>query len=342
MSASLSVSGTGEIQASLKTLNLTKKFGERVSVDNLNLTIYPGELYALLGDNGAGKTTTIGMLTTLLTPTSGGFYVCGFDGLKQSNKIRGLFGVVSQDVSVYNELTVYENLRFLAELYGINGALIDERIRQLLSGTSLLDRLNERAGNLSGGMQRRLSIACAMVNSPKVLFMDEPTVGLDPAARREIWASLKELKKLGVTILLTTHYLEEAELLADRIGIIRAGKLTAEGTVHELAERIAGMRGLSIKLLDSVKVEESCTNLAGQVERLKSKFKAGQNIQVRFDNLRNTIYLSQPEDVTQFEYLHTVFDWLKEEDLPFSKFASGEPNLEDVFLAVSRQDLTNV
>lgn len=341
MSASITGSGSSEIQASLKTLNLIKKFGERVSVDNLNLTIYPGELYALLGDNGAGKTTTIGMLTTLLSPTSGSFYVCGFDGLKQSNKIRGLFGVVSQDVSVYNELTVYENLRFLAELYGIKSSQIDARIGQLLAGTSLLDRLNERAGNLSGGMQRRLSIACAMVNSPKVLFMDEPTVGLDPAARREIWASLKDLKKLGVTILLTTHYLEEAELLADRIGIIRAGRLTAEGTVHELAERIAGMRGLSIKLLDTVKVEETCADLSAKVERLKAKFKAAQNIQVRFDNLRNTLYLSQPEDVAQFDYLHTVFDWLKEEGLPFSKFASGEPNLEDVFLAVSRQDLVH-
>lgn len=315
---------------SLRTENLTKMFGSRVSVDNLNLCIYPGELYALLGDNGAGKTTTIGMLTTLLRPTSGRFFICGHDGIKDGRRIRGLFGVVSQDLSVYNELTVYENLRFLAELYGLKGASVDKRIEQVIAGSSLVSRLNDRAGNLSGGMQRRLSIACAMINEPKVLFMDEPTVGLDPAARREIWSSLKDLKKLGVTILLTTHYLEEAEILADRIGIIRGGKLIVEGSVSELSERIEGMRGLSIKLKDAVSADGP--EIARKLDKIKERF----NILIRHDCLRNTIYLSQPEHVSVNEFLRYVFDWLESEDIPFTKFASGEPNLEDVFMAVAR------
>lgn len=315
---------------SLSAENLTKAFGTRVSVDKLNLKIYPGELYALLGDNGAGKTTTIGMLTTLIKPTSGSFSICGHNGLRDSNKIRGLFGVVSQDVSVYHELTVYENLRFLAELYGLRRDAVDKRIEQVLVGSNLVDRLNDRAGNLSGGMQRRLAIACAMINEPKVLFMDEPTVGLDPAARREIWTSLKDLKKLGVTVLLTTHYLEEAEILADRIGIIRSGKLVVEGTVQDLSSRIQGMRGLALKLADSLDVEDA--DLQRKLQQITNRFACT----VRVDKLRNTLYLSQPDEASAREFLRFVFDWLESEAIPFSKFASGEPNLEDVFMAVTK------
>ncbi|MCA0315811.1 MAG: ABC transporter ATP-binding protein [Candidatus Melainabacteria bacterium] len=327
---SLSGSSISAAVPSLSAENLTKTFGPRVSVDKLNLKIYPGELYALLGDNGAGKTTTIGMLTTLIKPSSGTFSICGHDGLKNSNKIRGLFGVVSQDVSVYHELTVYENLRFLAELYGLKGEAVDKRIEQVLVGSNLVDRLNDRAGNLSGGMQRRLAIACAMINEPKVLFMDEPTVGLDPAARREIWTSLKDLKKLGVTVLLTTHYLEEAEILADRIGIIRSGKLVIEGTVQDLSSRIQGMRGLALKLADGLDVEDAA--LQSKLEKVTSRF----TCTVRIDKLRNTLYLSQPDEVSAREFLRFVFDWLESEAIPFIKFASGEPNLEDVFMAVTK------
>jgi len=318
--------------ASLRTENLTKRFGKRSSVDNLNLSIYPGELYALLGDNGAGKTTTIGMLTTLLAPTSGTFYICGYNGLTQARQIRGLFGVVSQDVSIYNELTVFENLKFLAELYGLKKTEIEARIVELLNYAGLMERVNDRACDLSGGMQRRLAIACAMVNRPKVLFMDEPTVGLDPASRRQIWAALKGLKKMGVTILLTTHYLEEAELLADRIGIIRDGKLLVEGTVQELAKKIQGMRGLSVRLTDEASVDDP--GFKEKVERFTSRF----GTTYRIDSLRNTLYMSQPDSVKMEEFLRMVLDFMSREEIPFNKFASGEPNLEDVFLAVSKEE----
>jgi len=316
-------------EPSVRALNLTKRFGARTSVDQLNLSIYPGELYALLGDNGAGKTTTISMLTTLLAPTSGEFFICGFSGLKQPENIKGCFGAVSQDLALYQELTPYENLKFLANLYGLAKAEGEARIEKLLGRAGLIDRLNDRTHSLSGGMLRRLAIACAMINEPKVLFMDEPTVGLDPASRRLIWATLKELKSAGVTILLTTHYLEEAELLADRIGIIRDGKLTAEGTVSELARRIKGMRGISIKLAQDFAVDSA--QLATSLAFVKEKF----DVEIRLDELRNTIYLSQPEGDSE-HYHREIFDWLQSEKIPFVKFATGEPNLEEVFLAVSK------
>lgn len=313
---------------SISTEGLTKRYGTRLSVDSLNLSIYPGELYALLGDNGAGKTTTIAMLTTLVAPTSGSFHICGFNGLSEAKRIRGLFGVVSQDVAIYTELTVYENLRFLAELYGLARCDIDGRIEDLLRRFGLIERLNDRAKNLSGGMQRRLSIACAMVNEPKVLFMDEPTVGLDPASRRQIWSTLRELKALGVTILLSTHYLEEAELLSDRIGIIRDGRLVAEGTVAELCEKIRGMRGISVKLRSDLSVD--APEVVAKLVQLQSLFA----VDVRRDNLRNTIYLSHCSDLDLDALFPSILDWLQKEKLPFSKIASGEPNLEEVFMAV--------
>ena len=321
------------VQPSVSARNLTKRFGQRLSVDSLNLNIYPGELYALLGDNGAGKTTTISMLTTLLPPTSGEFFICGFNGLSQAEKIKGCFGVVSQDLALYNELTPYENLKFLADLYNLPKKTGEERIEKLLRRAGLVDRLNERTEQLSGGMMRRLAIACAMINEPKVLFMDEPTVGLDPAARRLIWATLKELKSAGVTILLTTHYLEEAELLADRIGIIRSGRLTVEGTVPELAKRIRGMRGISIRLVQECSVESE--QIAAALELLKSKF----DLEVRLDSLRNTIYLTHLAEDSVESYHKEVFDWLYQQNIPFMRFATGEPNLEEVFLAVANNEV---
>jgi ABC-2 type transport system ATP-binding protein len=318
--------------ASVRCRALTKKFGKRTSVDALNLEIFPGELYALLGDNGAGKTTTISMLTTLLEPTSGDFFICGHNGRTEPEKIKGCFGVVSQDLAVYSELTPYENLKFLAELYSLSKSEGEKRIEKLLARAGLLDRLNDRIQSLSGGMMRRLSIACAMINEPKVLFMDEPTVGLDPASRRLIWESLHELKSAGVTIMLTTHYLEEAELLADRIGIIKEGKLDIEGTVTELAQRIRGMRGISIRLASGHSVNSA--ELKKSLDILQSKF----TCDVRLDNLRNTVYISRPDQSSEEQYHKDVFAWLYQENIPFVQFATGEPNLEEVFLAVSRHE----
>jgi ABC-2 type transport system ATP-binding protein len=318
----------GELsEPTIETIDLTRIFGKRVCVDKLNFKVYPGELYALLGDNGAGKTTTINMLTTLLKPSSGTFKVCGFDGLKQPEKAKANFGIVSQDVAIYQELTAYENLKFIADLHGMPAETAQPQIRELLTRSALLDRMNDRAGEFSGGMQRKLTIAGALLHSPRVLFMDEPTVGLDPASRRQIWESLKEFKTMGVTVLLTTHYLEEAELLADRVGIIREGKLVAEGTIEELRRKIHGIRGVAVRLVEKPEGER----IEFITREIRSRFG-----DVQFDQLRNTLTVSA--DGQPSESLKGILTWLAENDIAFSNFQTSEPTLEEVFLAISSRD----
>lgn len=318
---------SGNEESCIRAVNLTKIYGDRTVVNNLNLDIKAGELYALLGDNGAGKTTTISMLTTLVPPTSGQIFICGLDAVKQSEKTKGAFGIVSQDIAIYQELTAFENLWFVAQLYGIPKKTAMERIERLLEQAGLLERVNDLAGSFSGGMQRKLTIASAMLHHPKVLFMDEPTVGLDPAARRQIWQQLKNLKNSGVAILLTTHYLEEAELLSDRIGIIRKGEIVIEGTIEQLRHKIQSIRSIAIRLSSSLDPDI----LSTKIERLTAKYPT----QVKFDPLRNTIAFAQPKDSKLVEALHEILGWLEGEKISFTRFATSEPNLEEVFLAIS-------
>lgn len=320
----------GQPAPTIKAINLSKRFGDRVSVDSLNLSVYPAELYALLGDNGAGKTTTLNMLTTLIPPTEGEFYILGYSGARESEKIKGVFGIVSQDVAIYNELTAYENLQFLADLYNLPKAKAKSRIEFLLEQAGLKERANDIVGAYSGGMQRKLAIALALLHEPQVLFMDEPTVGLDPASRHQIWSLLTELRQHGVTILLTTHYLEEAEILADRIGIIREGKLIIEGTIDELRHKIQAIRSIVVRL--SRRYEQSEIDL--KLARLAAKFSA----QARYDVLHNTLILAQPKDLQLPACLKTILAWLEDENIPFTKLATQEPSLEGIYLAVSAQD----
>lgn len=315
------------VQPSIHAIKLTKAFGKSTVVNELSLSVYPGELYALLGDNGAGKTTTVNMLTTLLEPTAGQFFICGFDGIKQVEKTKSAFGVVSQEVAVYGELTAFENLAFIADLYGIPKKEASERILALLKQSGLADRVHDRAGEFSTGMQRKLSIAIAMLHKPRVIFMDEPTVGLDPASRRQIWQSLSELKRSGVTVLLTTHYLEEAEYLADRIGIIRKGQLVMEGTIDQLRQSLRSVRNVVVVLAERTTPEVA--------EKLIQSFVSTDNKgTAEFDAFRNSITFTPPRHQTITEYLESVLAWLKREQIVFEKFATSEPSLEEIFLAV--------
>jgi len=325
---------TNEAQSCIRAVNLTKMYGDRTVVNNLNLDIKAGELYALLGDNGAGKTTTINMLTTLVPLTSGQIFICGIDAVKEAEKTKGAFGIVSQDIAIYQELTAFENLWFVAQLYGIPKKQAMERIERLLEQAGLLDRSNDLAGRFSGGMQRKLTIASAMLHQPKVLFMDEPTVGLDPAARRQIWQQLMDLKSSGVAILLTTHYLEEAELLSDRIGIIRQGKIVIEGTIEELRQKIQSIRSIAIRLTSSLDPDV----LNAKIDKLIAKYPT----QVRFDPLRNTISFAQPKDSKLVEALHEILGWLDREKISFTRFATSEPNLEEIFLAISEPESSSL
>ncbi len=212
---------------------LTKRFKNRVAVDDLNLSVRKGEFFALLGQNGAGKTTTIRMLCCLTEPTSGDALLLGDSILTHPQAVRQKLNVSPQETAIAPFLSVRENLEFFGEIYGLGTEAAKERAAELMTTYGLSDRANDKAKTLSGGFQRRLSIAIGLVSDPDILFLDEPTLGLDVRARRELWKDLSALKGKK-TIVLTTHYLEEAAALADRIAILDGGRLKALGTLQEL------------------------------------------------------------------------------------------------------------
>jgi ABC-2 type transport system ATP-binding protein len=219
----------------LRTEELTRQFGRLTAVDRLSITVDRGEIFGLLGPNGAGKTTTVKMLTTLLPPTSGAAWVAGFDVVRQPTAVRRSIGYVPQLISADAQVTGYENLWVFARLYQIPRAEREPRIREALRVMGLSGFADELVRNYSGGMIRRLEIAQAMMHRPRVLFMDEPTVGLDPVARDAVWEQVELVRKTyGTSIVLTTHYMEEADHLCDRVGILHRGKLVALGAPAEL------------------------------------------------------------------------------------------------------------
>lgn len=211
--------------------NLTKKYKEKVVVNGINLKINQGELFALLGTNGAGKTTTIKMLSTLILPNDGNVKINGLNVIKDRQEIREILNISPQETAIAPNLSVKENLEFMAGVYQISNK--EEKINELIKMFKLDEVLNQKAKILSGGWQRKVSIAISLINDPKILFLDEPTLGLDVIARKELWAVIKHLKG-KITIILTTHYMEEAEKLSDRVGIMAKGNLLTVGTSNEL------------------------------------------------------------------------------------------------------------
>ena len=220
----------------IKILGLTKRYRELTAVDSLQLEIKQGELFALLGVNGAGKTTAIKMLSCLTAPTAGDALVGGYSVVKEPKQVKRLIGVSPQETAVAPNLSVKENLELMGGIHGFSKEKTQEMIRKLTQQFSLDTVFLRKAGKLSGGWQRRVSIAMALMGEPKILFLDEPTLGLDVLARHELWDVIRSLQG-EVTIILTTHYMEEAEALSDRIGIMKSGRLLAAGTADELMER---------------------------------------------------------------------------------------------------------
>lgn len=215
--------------------NLTKRFGEFTAVDRVSFDVPAGGVFAFLGPNGAGKTTTIKMLTTLLQPTSGEITINGHDPGKEQDAVRRSFGIVFQDQSLDDELTAWENLEFHGVLYAVPKPVRRQRMDELLQMVELADRKNDLVKLFSGGMKRRLEIARGLIHHPRILFLDEPTIGLDPQTRNHLWSYLQELNRQeGVTIFFTTHYMEEAERIAQTVAVIDHGKLVAKGTPQEL------------------------------------------------------------------------------------------------------------
>jgi len=222
----------------IELTDVTKRYGTKLAVDRLSLTVGQGELFAFLGPNGAGKTTTIKMLTTLLSPTTGIVEIYGLDVSAHSHEVRQRFGIVFQDPSLDQELTAWENMDLHGALYHVPRKLRRERSETLLTTFGLWDRKDSPVKEFSGGMRRRLEIARGLLHTPKILFLDEPTLGLDPQSRNQLWTHVKDLnQKEGVTVFLTTHYMDEADRAASRIAIIDHGKIVALGTSKELQEK---------------------------------------------------------------------------------------------------------
>ena len=224
------------MEYAIKTTGLTKKYKEITAVDDLNLEIKNGELFSLLGVNGAGKTTTIKMLSTLTLPTKGDAVVSGESIISSPNLVKERIGVSPQETAVAPSLSAKENLTLMCDVHGLKKDKAKEKIEELSKALDLESVMNRKAGKLSGGWQRRLSIAMALVSEPKVLFLDEPTLGLDVIARSELWDLIESLKG-KTTIVLTTHYMEEAEALSDRLGVMKNGRLLFTGTVKEMKEK---------------------------------------------------------------------------------------------------------
>jgi ABC-2 type transport system ATP-binding protein len=222
----------------IEVRNLTKRFDDVVAVRDISFQVKRGEIFAFLGPNGAGKTTTVNMLTTLLAPTSGMIRIDGLDPVRQSNEVRKRFGIVFQDPSLDSELTALENLQLHCALYSVPREERGRRIEQLLRLFELWERRKSYVKQFSGGMKRRLEIARCLLHTPKIIFLDEPTLGLDPQTRHQLWNQVRKLNsEEGVTVFLTTHYMEEAERVAHRIAVIDHGQIVALGTLDELKQK---------------------------------------------------------------------------------------------------------
>ncbi|MCR5824452.1 MAG: ATP-binding cassette domain-containing protein [Lachnospiraceae bacterium] len=224
------------------TEKLKKVYGDKTAVAGIDLTVHEGELFALLGVNGAGKTTTVRMLSCLSTPTSGKAFVYGHDVAKEQDEVKKLVGISTQDTAVAENLTAAENLEFMAGIFFQDKKDVEKRVAEAIEAFKLQEVRNKKAKTLSGGWKRKLSIAMAIISDPKILYLDEPTLGLDVLARRDLWRTIEKLKE-KMTVILTTHYMEEAESLADRIAIMTEGRLITVGTLEEL-EAETGKKGL--------------------------------------------------------------------------------------------------
>ncbi len=239
----------------LEVQNLVKNFGDITAVDGVSFEIQIGEVFSLLGPNGAGKTTTISMLSCLLEPTSGDALIDGHSVTRESLEVKRIIGVVPQEIALYEELSARENLTFWGQMYGLGGNDLKTRVTEVLEQIGLADRAKDRIKTYSGGMKRRVNIGVGLLHKPLLLFMDEPTVGIDPQSRRSILDSVKDLNKAGMTVLYTTHYMEEAEELSHRVGIIDQGKMIAIGTQKELTQLVGENETLRLHTAENIDVQ---------------------------------------------------------------------------------------
>jgi ABC-2 type transport system ATP-binding protein len=252
--------------AILEAQQLVKNYGETQAVKGISFHIDEGEIFSLLGPNGAGKSTTIAMLSTLYAPTSGEAAIGGHSVTQAPMAVRQLIGVVPQDLALYEDLTARENLNFWGQMYGMGGGALKSRVNEVLEQIGLMDKANQPVKTFSGGMKRRVNIGVGLLHKPRLLFMDEPTVGIDPQSRRAILEMVKDLNRQGMSVLYTTHYMEEAQELSDRVGIIDHGQMIALGTQKELTQKVGQTDTLRLHLpedADGEKLAEALRMVAG-------------------------------------------------------------------------------
>lgn len=308
----------------LEVHDLVKKYGDLVAVKGISFDIRQGEIFSLLGPNGAGKTTTISILSTLFLPTSGDATVCGYSVIKQPMEVKKSIGVVPQEIALYNDLSALENLKFWGQMYGLRGKELSIRVDEVLEQIGLKDRAKQHIKTYSGGMKRRVNIGVGLLHKPKLLFMDEPTVGIDPQSRRAILDSVKELNRNGMTILYTTHYMEEAQELSDRVGIIDYGELIALGTQSELTAQVGEMDTLVLHLGEN----EDPAHVAENLQSLEGVLQANP--------VNHEVAIVTP---SAEELLAPVISRTNEIGIRIYSVDIKEPNLEAVFLQLTGRAL---
>jgi ABC-2 type transport system ATP-binding protein len=307
----------------VEVMELRKQYGSLTAVDGVSFEIQEGEVFSLLGPNGAGKSTTIGMLSALIEPTGGDARIGGLSVKGRSAAVRRFFGVVPQEIALYEELSAKDNLLFWGRLYGLRGAVLRGRIERVLEKVDLADRARSIVRTLSGGMKRRLNIAAGLLHEPRLLFLDEPTVGIDPQSRRSVLDLILQLKREGTTILYTTHYMAEAEELSDRVGIIDHGRLLAVGTCRELSAGIGSSERLGLALAGR---EEG--------ERLSAVLRSLPGLSVEHDGAKVTVTAPRVRQI-----LPRVIEAAAAARATLRDIEIREPNLESVFLAYTGRQL---
>ena len=311
---------------------LRKRYGEYEAVKDLSLQVKPGQIFGLLGPNGAGKTTTLRCLCTLLRPDAGELQVCGISAIANPRAVRKQLGYVAQEVALDKMLTGRELLQLQADLYHMKRARAKERIESVLQLLDLADRADDKTGTYSGGLRKRLDLAAGLLHEPKVLVLDEPTVGLDIESRVVIWDFLRELKSRGITVLLTSHYLEEIDALADEVAIIDAGTVIASGTPSELKERVGGDR-LTLRLQEFTprdRAERALDVLSGLAFVQNIVINSAQG-----NALNLVVTIDEPAASAE------VRQQLDAAGLPVFGLAYSRPSLDDVYLAATGKTLTD-
>jgi ABC-type multidrug transport system ATPase subunit len=313
------------MNAAIEINGLTKRFGDFTAVNGVSFSVENGEIFGFLGPNGSGKSTIIRMLCGLITPTSGTARVAGFDILKQTDAIRQNIGYMSQQFSLYQDLTVWENINFYAHVYGMKGERLKQRRDAVIDLTHINSFINRRAGALSGGWKQRLALACALVHEPKIIFLDEPTAGIDPVARRELWDLFFQLSSIGITLFVTTHYMDEAERCA-RVGYIYNSRLITYGAPDEL-KQLPDVTPASAKW-----IEVTCPNTTVALAELK-----------RADYVRDATIFGQSIHLLMEigEPIERLRSTLEKIGIKDAEIAHARPSLEDVFVTLTKKQTDN-